>query len=316
MRTPLFMTLALLVACGDKDPEDDDTGTTGTTEDGGTIACGSTQGFVYGEVNGPWSEEPNPYARVYAEAMGMKRVDAELAGDGSYELNLEGGYTWHVTATDEGCVSPPKPVDVEECEEYELDIHIPSCTTADKPNLYLYPLVDTETHVTLRTTDRQRIVASDPAYPAQGWQGVAHTDGTFSVDARRAPFLFYEVSLAPWQDRRMQRDQGWCLPQASAHRAMADILGAYGFDAVEREDFVEAWEHDLPPSPDGYAVYPQLAVEHAAAVDISPALPLERLWLVVEDGAGCTARAPHVVPFGRRGAHAVEWGVVLSGLVR
>lgn len=319
---PLLTLTLVAPACGDKDDEDD----TGTpTGDGGSTTCGSTQGFVYGMVTGPYTMEPNPAAVVHAVAPDDGEVLAELGGDGSYELNVEGGMEWAIYATSpEGCISDTFHLPVEACHEYERDIHIPDCTTADKPNLYQYPGVDTETTVRLSHTRPQRIVASDPAYPAAGWRGRAHPDGTFTVGqgaaARRAPFLFYEVSLAPWQARSLQRAQGWCLPAGTsvpaAAQAMADLLAAYGFDAREREDFVEAWEHDLPPSAQGYAVSPQLAVDHVADVEIEPALPLSRLWLLVEDGAGCALAAPPVVPFDRRGPHAVEWGVVLGTMAR
>ena len=307
------LVLALLAACGDKETEDD---TGGTTGDGGTT-CGSTQGFVYGQVTGPYSMEPNPYAVVRAIPPDDGEVLAEMGGDGSYELNLEGGLNWAIYATSpEGCISETHHLPVEACHEYPLDIHIPDCTTADKPNLYLYPDADRATSVHLRHTAPQRIVASAPAYTGQGWSGTAHPDGTFTVGGERAPFLFYELSLAPWQARSLQTERGWCLPEEGAVQAMADLLGAYGFDAREREDFVLGWEHDLPPNPAGYAVYPQRAVEHTSQVVIDPALPLSRLWLLVEDGAGCTAQPPSVRPFDRSIPHAVEWGVVLHDLAR
>ena len=324
MRPTLAHALLLLplvlpgLGCGDKDPEEDDTG---TTADGGSTTCGSTQGFVYGVVTGPYTMEPNPAAIVRAIPPDDGEVLAEMGGDGTYELNVEGGMTWSIYATSpEGCISETLHLPVDACHEYERDFHIPDCTTADKPNLYLYPGADTETSVRLSHTRPQRIVAADPAYPSQGWRGTAHQDGTFTVRERgaprRAPYLFYEVSLAPWQTRSLQRTQGWCLSPDQAHQAMADLLGDFGFDAREQLDFVEAWEHDLPPSANGYAVYPQLSVDHIADVEIQPALPLSRLWLLVEDGAGCDARDPHIVPFDRSGPHAVEWGVVLGDLAR
>ena len=73
--------------------------------------------------------------------------------------------------------------------------------------------------VRLHHTDRQAIVASAPRYPAgEGWTGVAHPDGTWSAEGECWPFLFYEVSVAPWQGARFQRQAGWCVPEAGAAR--------------------------------------------------------------------------------------------------
>lgn len=320
-RLLLIPLLALpLTACFEKSDDDDDTGSSG--DDSG-IACGSTQGFVYGTVYGPpWDEGPVESAQVLAWYDGIdEAVRAEMAGDGSYELNLEGGREYYIYAYDDyGCYSPDTVLLVEECEEYALDITIEDCDVADKPNLYLYPEHDTQMTVELRHTRQQALVATDPFYQG-AWRGIAHSDGTWTPTkgdgvGERFPFLFYEVSLAKWQSRSQQRQLGWCVAEEGAAETMAEILGLYGFDAREREDFVEAWQIDLPPNDGGYAVYPQLNVDHMADVDIHPALPLSRLWLTVEPGEACDLQPPHVVPFDRSGAHAVEWGVVLHGLVR
>ncbi len=315
-----LLALPLVFACGDKESDEDEEGwglddTAGSSS--GDDGCGTMDAFVYGTVTGPGGSDPNVNAEVYAyNPTADLTQPGEMQGDGSYELNIQEG-TWIVYATDGICWSDDVTLDAEACTEVPLDIEITECDTADKPNLYLYPEVDTAMHVEVRHSDRQSIVASAPLHGAEGWTGIAHPDGTFSVDGERWPFLFYEVSLEPWQGRRFQRSEGWCLPEADAHQAMADLLGEYGFNAREREDFVEGWEHDLPPNAGGYAVFPQLEVAHAAGLRMSHAMPVDRLWLVVEDGAGCTALPePAVVPFERGSVHGVEWGVVLHDLVR
>lgn len=317
LASSLLLCLPLLTACGDKEVDEDDEGW--SLDDTGA-ACGSTHGFVYGTVTGPYTDDPNPSAQVFAwSAEAEENVEGEMAGDGSYELNVEAG-TWSIYATDSGCYSMDVELEVEECQEYPLDIEIIDCDTADKPNLYLYPEADTPMSVRVLHTDRQQLVATAPEHGA-GWRGIAHPDGTWTDTRPGAspepwPFLFYEVSLAPWQSRSLQRAEGWCLPEAGAAEAMAELLGDYGFNARERDDFVDAWVHDLPPSHTGYAVYPQLQVAHAAGLELSEALPVDRLWLVVEEGNGCLLPEPAVVPFERSGPHGVEWGVVLHGLVR
>lgn len=329
--TPLvwFPLLLATVACGDKeseteDPTDDLGGIgegEGEVEDSGTASCDGTWSIVAGQVTGPYSDDPTPDAQVYVWG---EALDDEYAtttdSDGMYELTVPPG-THNVEAyTYEGCWSYTQTVDAEACATQTIDINIEDCDVADKPNLYLYPEQDTPTDVLLHLDRHQSVVASIPPYTQSGWHGIAHPDGTWTNQGAltRDPFLFYEVSLAGWQSRTLQRSEGICIPHSGVEAvfAMADLLGDYGFNAAERDDFVDAWIHDLPPA-ESYAVYPQLHVDHMAGLDIQPALPVDRLWLVVDDGAGCSPRTePLIVPFDRSGAHAVEWGVVLGNLVR
>lgn len=319
------MTLALavlLLACSEKEEEDTSHATDGGSEDGGAgdggAECGTTQGFAYGVVTRVDSTEPATEARVKAWDRSSKEyVDGELGGDGSYELNLEGDREWVIWAYEGDCYSDNVELYVEACEEYELDLPLVDCDVADAPNLYLYPEVDTPVAVKLRLHPAQRVVASAPEYRG-AWRGLAHPDGTFTTGGQRAPFLFYEASLLAGQADAMQRQAGWCLgPELDGIEAMAELLGEYGFDARERADFVEAWHGTMPESASGYAVYPQLRVDHLVGIELSPALPLHRLWLLVEDGAACIAEhEPLVQPFDRRGGHAVEWGVVLHDIVK
>ncbi|MCB9798033.1 MAG: hypothetical protein H6741_35595, partial [Alphaproteobacteria bacterium] len=293
----MILMLLALSACTDK--VGDDSGP----------QCGSTQAFISGTVFMEDGSTPATEAQVVATSDNGEQVEAEMAGDGTYELNVEGGQPWTLYASysygadDSGgtdCYSDDLLIEPAACQEYTEDIAFTECATVDKPNLYLYPEADQPTAVRLEMDPRQKVVASEPLYRG-AWRGVAHPDGSFSVGSTRAPFLFYEVSLLPAQARSLQREAGWCLPAQGAVEAMAELLGDYGFNAAEREDFIEGWEHDLPPAK-GYAVYPQTYVEHITELDIRPALPVDRLWLLVEDGAGCDALPePAVTPFDRSG---------------
>ncbi len=337
MRTPtLLFVLSLPLALGACSSEagdtgkDDELGTGGGVggdgsdgTDGGDGSDGSDGGegapVVSGIVTGPYTDDPNPNAVVYGWR-DEEVAEAETDDRGAYELTLSAG-SWMLEPSDGECYGSVVNVDLVDGDRLSVDLFIDDCITADKPNLYLYPAAPTPTTVALELDRRQAVVASDPPYRAdRGWRGEARPDGTFAPHRGPvAPFLFYEVSLAPWQARSLPRTEGWCVPggdTAAAAEAMAEILGEYGFNARERLDFVEAWEHDLPPAA-AYAVWPLTEVDHLAGVAIDPPLVLDRLWLVVDDGDRCPAMAPPaVVPFDRAGAHAVEWGVILDDIVR
>jgi hypothetical protein len=331
-RLPWRLLLAaslLSMGCAEKEEgEDDDldiyenTPGEGEGEGEGEATCDGTWSIITGQVTGPYTDDPAPEATVYAwHASTGDEYSTTTDDDGYFELTVEPSEEMYIEAyTWEGCWSYSFELTALECDTQTFDIHVEECDVADKPNLYLYPESPTDTRVRLELDRRQNVVASIPEYRPTGWHGIAHTDGTWTEHGQRVrdPFLFYEVSLAGWQARTLQRDAGWCIPfgGVAAVFAMADILGEYGFDARERDDFVDAWVHDLPPA-ESYAVYPQVEVDHMAGLDIRPWLPVDRLWLVVDDGAGCAPRhLPEVEPFDRDGAHGVEWGVVLGDLVR
>lgn len=324
----LWVCGAFHSGCGDKETEPNNDvddiyeQTPGEGEGEGEATCDDTWSIVQGQITGPYTDDPTPNATVYIYGAAYDTdYRTETDADGRYELEVPPADDLYVEAyTRDGCWSYSEGIDAEACATQTVDIAIEDCDIADKPNLYLYPLRDTPMRVKLELDPRQKVVASIPAYRPQGWRGVAHTDGTWTERGSkvRDPFLFYEVSLAGWQARSLQREAGWCLPFGgeAAVFAMADILGEYGFDARERDDFVDAWIHDLPPA-DSYAVYPQLEVAPFAGLQLQPALPVDRLWLVVDHGASCVPlQEPEPVVFDRTGAHGVEWGVVLGDLVR
>lgn len=294
--------------------------------------CGSDDGIVRGTASAsalPVDETPEITVHAWHPQLGAVSTSPNAAGQ--WELTLRGGTTWTVYAevevppevdTDDdsdaywgptNCYSIDHEVAVARCGTQRLNLTLDECVTADKPNLYLYPARDTPSRVRLRHDRRQTVFASDPPYEGM-WTGTAHPDGTFTpTGGARAPFLFYEITVLPGQLHGLQRTSAVCIDGDGAVEAMADLLGAYGFTDRERRDFIDGWRADLPVRP-SYTVYPQRAVDHVVGVDLQPPLPLHRLWLLVEDGAGCVPSNTPPVPISRVGPHAVEWGVVLRGL--
>ena len=286
---------------------------TAQTADDTAWQCGQEYGTVHGVV---LDEYDSPVAGAlvhYEEDDGLTTIEAD--GDGVWTIDLPAGdYVFASSDSFQECWSADAMVTVDACGDHETPLPIPECAVADKPNLYLYPERPTPTRVELGLQRKQAVVASIPEY-GQGWRGVALPDGRWRQRGLDFPFLFYEVSIAPWMHDTFPDGEGWCVEGEAAVEDMAAILEDYNFNAGEVDDFVEAWRLDLPWA-ESYAVRPMTEVDHMAQVYMSPNLPLERLWLLVEDGAGCSLNEPAVVPFDRSGAHAVEWGVILLGLGR
>lgn len=81
--------------------------------------CGSTQGFVSGRVDGT-----GPPIEVLATGAGLNAIfTAEVAADGTYELNVEGGLDYTIWAEDAaGCASEEHELRIDACTERELDL--------------------------------------------------------------------------------------------------------------------------------------------------------------------------------------------------
>lgn len=313
MTRPLVVMTLLLAGCP-LEEKDSDTGDSAAPD-----GCDAGEGTLTGLATVDGAASAEVQVSAWPEDGGDPVSVDPSDGDGRYAVCLPAG-RWYVSAEAYGCETGDR-ADVVEGESTSLDLDVDSvmdCETADKPNLYLYPSAPTRTAVTIGLSQGQRVFASDPPY-RKGWRGVALPDGRFVTAEGPAPFLFYEVTLPRGMSSSFQRDAGWCLDgdvPAAVH-AMAGVLEAYGFNAGEVDDFVEGWRVDLPPA-GAYAVYPQREVDHAAGLTVTPSLPIERLWLLVEETGACDGALPEpaIVPFDRAGAHGVEWGVVLRGMVR
>lgn len=183
---------------------------------------------------------------------------------------------------------------------------------AYKPNIYLYPVNDTQVVVTFAMPSLLTRVIPDYE---DAWRVTALPDGTLvNADGSTERFLFYESLTWPWL---YQSDEGWMLKAETREAQLRGVMQAYGFTEAETEDFVSYWTLKLDVGAD-YAMYPQLTdtVDLAMPISISPAPDsLFRLWFTFEKG-GVPAVEPQIAAFPRTGFAAVEWGgVILTNAV-
>ena len=83
--------------------------------------CGTTQGFVAGALIGG---DDTP-VRVTARPARTNGVFEGEVSNESYELNVEGGFTYTIKAESEGgAMSVEHTLLVEACEEYDLDLEL------------------------------------------------------------------------------------------------------------------------------------------------------------------------------------------------
>ena len=172
-----------------------------------------------------------------------------------------------------------------------------------KPNIYLYPVDDTQVSVTFERAEL--LTVTDPPYE-NGWLAEAHHDGTLEVNGQSFGYLFYESLTDP---NDYQTDEGFVIPADTREAEFNRILTEYGLNDTEIRDFCKFWCEKLDEGCD-YAMYPQTddTLDKTMPLDISPAPDSKlRIWFAFVKN-GTPGNTPDTERFDRTGFTAVEWG--------
>lgn len=188
-----------------------------------------------------------------------------------------------------------------------------TCTANDihvyKPNIYLYP--EKTENVTVTFNHPTALTVTDPIYPNNGWNVIAHPDGAFNAENGEYSFLFYEASTS---ESYYQTNSGFVIPADCRAEIFTEILKGYGLNEREIKDFNEFWCEKLELYCD-YAMYPQLTetIDAAMPVNISPAPDsVLRIWFAfVKNDIPSEEAVPS--EFVRDGFTVVEWGGFFIG---
>ncbi len=186
---------------------------------------------------------------------------------------------------------------------------------ARKPNIYLYPVEETEVSVKLDFAGEGYITTTIPDY-GDGWTVTITPDGLIDDEY---DFLFYEGVV----DAEAQHTHGWLIVQEELESFFRVNLTAYGFRGQEIEDFIEFWVPRLTDKP-MYVIYPQLNEDYdnlvALTVEPKPDHILRLAYTIrgvdIFDGRLLAPEMPtasFIVPQEREGFWVTEWGVLLAG---
>lgn len=171
-----------------------------------------------------------------------------------------------------------------------------------KPNIYLYPKTAMDVDVDFAAPEK--LTATIPAYRS-GWSVTAEPDGT--LDGKYG-YLFYEAEVGAVY---FQTSVSWKLPVKGRAGAFEGILNVYGFNAIEKRDFIEFWNKKLDPEKQ-YLVYPQGTgiIDSVMPVKISPQPEsVHRIWFYfIPSDKEPAAQPKEVERIVREGFTAVEWG--------
>jgi len=212
-------------------------------------------------------------------------------------------------------------VNLSGCEDYSSWIMIPEdkevhvslkrkfsevTSIYSKPNIYLYSDRDLTSRV--RLFPETAITVSDPPYrPGIGWMAEIR-NGSLNG---QGDFLFYEGTghFSGWQ-----KEEGYVIRGAYREQDMASMLGEYGFNEKETDEFIEYWAFHLAGDQD-YVLYPQETdtVNQAMPLSIVPEPDaVSRIWFYAEPFASAPNPVTNPEKIVREGFYVVEWGVIIQ----
>ena len=175
-----------------------------------------------------------------------------------------------------------------------------------KPNIYLYS--DRDLTARVRLFPETAITVSDPPYrPGIGWIAEIQ-NGSLNG---QGDFLFYEGTghVSGWQ-----KEEGYVIRGAYREQDMASMLGEYGFNEKETDEFIEYWACHLAGDRD-YVLYPQETdtVNQAMPISIVPEPDaVSRIWFCAEPFVSAPEPVTNPEKIVREGFYVVEWGVIIQ----
>ena len=171
-----------------------------------------------------------------------------------------------------------------------------------KPNIYLYP--EQTKRIEVAFSNPEKLTRSIPDY-LSGWSVTAEPNGLLD---KKYQFLFYEANV---EELYFQKSAAWKLPVKDRTKAFTGILDMYGFNANEKQDFIEFWNQKLDCTQQ-YLMYPQetAIIDRAMPVKITPQpKSIYRIWFYFIPCKNDPLTTPEKIQkIKRDGFTVVEWG--------
>ena len=191
---------------------------------------------------------------------------------------------------------------------YEVDFVLEQGDMVWKPNIYLYPNVQTKMDLSLNFPQGGEVIKSIPAFPDK-WENIKVKPSGL-ID-NEYDYLFYEAALPD----RWQVDEGWSVKKQNLRTFFQINLTEYGFNKREIADFTDYWIPRLNTSP-YYAIYPQHTskIDEVVELNISknPKSILRLFYVIKEIPEHEDMLMPMIPEFERKGFTVTEWGVILK----
>lgn len=176
--------------------------------------------------------------------------------------------------------------------------------TVKKPAVYLYPEKNSRVSVALKVNGE--IVASEPAYPKNGWSVDVEPSGLING---RFDYLFYENTLNKIEIPK----EGWIVDYADLSSWFDKNLIRLGLNEKEKVQFKEYWLNELKPA-NFYEIKllsdQFLAENMQLKIDPKPDTVIRRNFIFKPLEEKIEIEEPNIATPVRNGFTVIEWGGV------
>lgn len=177
-----------------------------------------------------------------------------------------------------------------------------------KPVIYLYPEHDQEVNVLLEP--KGDFIFTYPAYE-NGWNGIAHPDGSMTVNGKNYPYLFWEGEQQLGQ--LADYSTGFVVEKANVTTFLEEKLTAMGLNTKEQTDFITFWGPRMSAAEKGFAQFIfNTDYDRIATLNITPApnaiFRVYLLWTPLDGATELHPQAQQMESVDRSRFYVIEWG--------
>ena len=179
-----------------------------------------------------------------------------------------------------------------------------------KPVIYVYS--PTDQVVNLELKPKGDFTFTYPPYTNSGWNGMAHPDGSFTINDKTYPYLFWE-GADNQVDQLADYSNGFVVKQAEVTTFLEEKLSQMGLNDKEKTDFITFWGPRMIQAEQGFVQFIfNKDYDQLASISISPA-PQElfrvyMLWTPLENATELNPQPQKIESGNRSGFYVIEWG--------
>lgn len=179
----------------------------------------------------------------------------------------------------------------------------------EKPVIYLYP--ETDLDVTVQVVPKGHFTFTYPEI-GNGWKGIAHPDGSISVDNKTYPYLFWEAE-DQLPATAIDLKKGFVVKGKEAVTFLEKQLTAIGMNEREQTDFITYWGPRLAANEQQFIHFLiNESCDAVADLKISPApeavYRIFMIWSPLQEGTLMEPEPQELPAMDRTGYHVLEWG--------
>lgn len=180
---------------------------------------------------------------------------------------------------------------------------------SDKPVIYLYP--PTDLAITATVKPKGAFTFAYPTYE-NGWKGIAHPDGSITINQSTYPYLFWEakntISLA-----NINFNEGFIVTQEQTIAFLEEQLTKMGLNDREKTDFITYWGPRMIGNERNFVQFLfNDACNQFADLQIDPTpeqlFRVYMIWLPLTENPSIVPTPQVIQTVNREQFYAIEWG--------